>query len=363
MKKILHITGTLHKHGTQKFIMSILRGIDRSDFQFDFLVESRVKDGYEVEAEALGARIYCIPFSRLGFIKNFAILKSFFKEKAPEYDAIHYHATSFCAIEVLFLAKYCGVKNIIVHSHGSLTDGWHNRVMHSLYKQFIHKVADKWLACSEPAKDWGYKSTKAENGALIVKNPIELADYGFNLDKRKRIREELGLANDFVIGTIGRLSVEKNQAFLIKVLAEIKNIIPDTKLVLVGDGELYENLQRTAAQSGVADSVIFTGFRDDAADIINGFDFLALTSINEGFPFVALEAQANGLPCLFSSAITREVLLSDNSGFESLDNAPSVWAKKITAMKGPRASVKDNYALGEYSVQNTVKTMIEIYSA
>lgn len=362
MKKILHITGTLHKHGTQKFIMSVLRGIDNTNYKFDFLVERRVNDGFEDEAEALGAEIYCIPFTRLGFVKNFSKLKSFFEEKASEYDAVHYHAISFCAIEVLMLAKTCGIKNIIVHSHCSSTDGWHNRLMHHVNKKIIHKVANKWLACSELAKDWGYKSTKAEKDALIVKNPIVLRDYEFNQNKRNQVRKELNIENDFVIGTIGRLSVQKNQGFLIRILAEVQKIIPNAKLVLVGDGELLEALQQLALQLGVADSIVFTGFRDDAADLMNGFDIFVLTSIHEGFPFVALEAQANGLPCLFSSTITREVLLSDNSGFESLNNPPAVWAQKIASMNGPRASVKDNTLLSEYSVQNTVKTITEIYS-
>ncbi len=362
MKKILQITGTLDKHGTQMFIMSVLRNIDRSAYQFDFLIGAKTDNGFEKEVEELGSQIFVIPFGRIGFLKNFRKLKKFFRKATQEYDAIHYHANSFCSLEVLVLAKFCGVRKIITHAHNSSTDGALNKLLHKVYKRFVNHIATDWLACSATAKHWGYSGSKIENRVIVVNNPINLEEYDYNEQARLRIRENWNCQDGLVLGTVGRLSAVKNQKFLLKVLEKLLKYYPLTKLVIVGEGELRGEIEKSICEEGLEGKVILTGQQDNVAELLNAFDIFLLPSLHEGFPFVALEAQANGLPCIFSESISSEVLLTENSIKCSIEECPEVWAKKIIGMISNRHKLTDRAKLQPFSIENAIAILEAKYA-
>lgn len=361
MKRILQITGSLEKHGTQTFIMNVFRRVNKDKLMFDFLVEHPTLNGFEEEAKSHGADIFILPFSRLSFLKNYRKLNKFFKEKASEYDAVHYHSNSFCSLEVLFLAKKYGIKKIILHCHNSNTEGTLNRLLHKFYKTFLTGISTVWLACSDSAKLWGYGGTKIFDKAKVIRNCIDFEKFAYNPDVRQIVRKEWDAEDEIVFGTVGRLTKVKNQDFLIDVLLDLKNRGNESKLVLIGDGELRDDLEAKAKALGVANNVIFTGQRDDIGRLLNGIDVFVLPSLYEGFPFVAVEAQSNGLPCIFSTNISPEVILSDNSVMLPIENNSTEWADEIVKRCHSRVEVMGNKKIEQYFLENTLSTLEDIY--
>ncbi len=113
---------------------------------------------------------------------------------------------------------------------------------------------------------------------------------------RQEKREELGIGiNDFAIISVGELNDNKNHQVIIKALTQL----PDTvKYILVGKGDLEEQLKALAKELGVSDRVIFTGFRTDVKELLYAADCFAFPSKREGLGIAALEGMSSGLPVI-----------------------------------------------------------------
>jgi glycosyltransferase involved in cell wall biosynthesis len=131
----------------------------------------------------------------------------------------------------------------------------------------------------------------------VIPNGIDTQRFSPDLAARGRIRAELGIPEDaWVVGTVGRLAAEKNQALLIDAIAPILD--PRRHLVIVGEGPEREALAARASATWRSKFVHFTGARTDVESLLAAFDLFALTSESEGLPLVLLEAMAMGLPVL-----------------------------------------------------------------
>lgn len=100
-------------------------------------------------------------------------------------------------------------------------------------------------------------------------------------------------------------------------------------LVLLGDGELQEEIRKKVNEKGLNDKVYFAGNVGNANEWYNAFDVFMLPSVWEGLPVVGVEAQANDLPCIFSESVTKEIGLSKKAEFLSLQETPLVWAQCV----------------------------------
>ena len=159
-----------------------------------------------------------------------------------------------------------------------------------------------------------------------------------------------------------RLSEEKIIPFALEVLKEVRKKMPDARLVIAGSGPEEEKIREKIRQLGLQDSVTLLGRREDVARLYQAFDVLLMPSIHEGFPVVAVEAMAAGLPILLSASITRE--LDFYSALQYLPlNGPEPWASAIEN-RDPDL----NRELGRQEVKNqgldirdTVRTLEKIY--
>lgn len=360
MIRILQITAQLERNGTETFIMNVFRNIDRSKFQFDFLINSPSHNGYYNEACNLGARIYYIPSRKKGYIKYLKELNSFFKKHSHEYDAVHFNGNSFTSIEALYFAKIYGIKQIIAHSHNSKTSGIHNVILHKINRIFIPKIATSFLACSDLALKWAYSRSIIKT-ARIIHNGIDLNKYKFDQNLRKQKRDELNIGKELVIGTIGRLTEVKNHTFLIDIFSEILKIQSEAILIIVGNGKLKQALVDKTKDLNIEDRVILTGERDDVPELLNAFDAFVLPSLYEGLPFVGIEAQANGLPTFISENVSKQIILTDKVFLLSLDEKPKYWANYIL---NHIDYIRDNLSknIKNFSIVNTVRELEKIYS-
>ena len=321
--RILQIVPNMQQGGLENFIMNIYRNIDRTKVQFDFLVHYNEKKFFDDEIEKLGGKIYRFSLrDDNNIIKYIKELNKFYKEH-PEYKVIHCHMSSIGFLNFI-IAKRNGIKVRIAHSHNSSTDktlkGRIKRLMMLPYKY----VSTINYACSNEAGKYLYGNKKFE----IIPNAIDTYKFKFNQNKRIEYREKLDImGNKFVIGHVGRFNIQKNHEFIIKVFCDYLKINKDAMLLLIGDGELLEKIKDLCIKLNIQKKVIFLKNINNIYDYYNVMDLFILPSFFEGLPVVGIEAQTNGLKCLFSSNITREVKVSEQLNF--LELKKELWVRKI----------------------------------
>ena len=99
--------------------------------------------------------------------------------------------------------------------------------------------------------------------------------------------------------------------------------------MLFGKGDLESEIKEQVESLELTDKVLFMGIKDNVGDYLSAMDIFVFPSLHEGLPFVVLEAQANGLRCILSDTITKQVNLTGNVDFLPLDVSADEWAGYI----------------------------------
>jgi glycosyltransferase involved in cell wall biosynthesis len=133
----------------------------------------------------------------------------------------------------------------------------------------------------------------------VIPNGIRLERYAPDQTARREIREQLGLGDAWVVGTVGRVDDNKHQVMLVRALAPMLG--KDLRLVIVGDGPARAVIEAEIQSLPDPSTVIMTGRRMDVPRVVHAFDVFALSSILEGLPLVVPEAMAAGLPIVTTS--------------------------------------------------------------
>lgn len=308
--------------GVETFLMNYYRNIDRKKIQFDF-VSIYDKLCFENEIKHLGGKVYNIVSEKKNPIKYYKDLKKIIKEN--NYNIVHIEMLSCANILPILAAKRAKVKHIIVHSHNSNTpSGLLRKLMNTINKPFLKLATDYW-ACSKLAGHWMFGE---KNDFVVIPNAIDINKFCFNLDNRKKIRDNLKINNKIVIGHIGRFCYQKNHDFLIKIFKKFNDKNKNSVLLLIGKGELENKIKKAVTDLNLNDSVIFLGNTDVVEKYLSAMDIFVLPSRFEGLPVTGIEAQVNGLECLFSNKITNEVNFTNNVKFLPIDDI-NLWVKAL----------------------------------
>lgn len=365
MKRILVFGMTENLGGIESFIINYYRNIDRDEIQFDFLCNTLNKVAYEEELQYLGANIYHIAprrENRLYFKKE---LEKIFLQHAKEWDAIWVNTCNLVNIDYLIFAKKYGIKQRIIHSHNSenMEDPIRG-LLHLINKKRIKIYATDFWACSDSAADWFYNDDVRDR-VVVIHNAISADKMRFDAEKRKQIREKHGFGDKYVIGNVGRLHFQKNQAFLLEIFREYHAHNTDSLLVLIGQGEDERKLKEKVKKEGLEKEVYFMGTQKDIQGWLSSFDLFIFPSLFEGLGIAALEAQANGVPVMASDkVIPREVKINDNFIFYSLDKPAKKWAEQIHKMRetysrGDFNEIKRRFLLNGYEISTEASVLTQ----
>lgn len=304
--RVLHIVGAMNRGGAETLLMELYRHIDRTKIQFDFLIYnySEQPGAYDEEILSLGGRIYNAKrrFYR-GPISYCKELKDFF-EAHPEYSIVHAHQYKTSGY-MLAMAKKCGVKTTIAHSHIAFpTIDFLRRCADYVGKKMMVRSTDYYFGCSEDALIELTDKGADNKTRFVIKNAIDSEKFSFSNEKRILWRKNLGASDStFVLGNVARFTYQKNHEYLVRVFAEILKDKEDSLLVLVGVGSKEQETKELVRELGVENKVLFMGSRGDVNDIVNAFDVFVMPSRYEGLGIVLIEAQANGLPCVISADV------------------------------------------------------------
>lgn len=326
--RVLHFLPDLSRGGGMaNVVMNYYRHLDPEKVTFDFLGLNRSSDvNFETEIRGRGGAFFYL--SDYGASLRGSI-HAFFEAHMGSYDILHCHP--IFGSELLGRAALrAGIQHVIAHSHSTrYSDKPDSALRNRLISYFVGAFATDYIACGNDARVLLHAHGR---GAYIMHNAIECDRFAFDADARMRLRTEMGVdENAVVFGTVGRLSPEKNQTFLLDLAAALMVKGLNFKLVLIGDGGLSDDLKGKARDLGVEGHVIFLGSRSDVDKFYSAFDAFLLPSVFEGLPVSAVEAQVSGLPCFLSDSITKEAAFGDCS-FISISDA-NAWISALAFLE------------------------------
>lgn len=333
MVKILVFGMTENPGGIESVIMNYYRRIDRSRIQFDFLCNTEVV-AYESEIKALGGTIYRIPARRDGRKRFCHALDAFMRQNAARYHAIWVNVCSLANIDYLKYARKYGIQKRIIHCHNADNgDSMLRGLLHRMNRLWISSLATDFWSCSDDASHWFYSDRIMRSGKYrMIYNAVDPARFLPDPQIRDEYRRQFGCGDKIVIGHIGRFHFQKNHKFVLQIFSELKKLEESAVLWLVGQGELLEEMKQEAKVLHIEKDVIFLGVRSDIPQLYQAMDAFLFPSVFEGLPVVLLEAQANGLPCLISDTIPKEIKVNANFHAKSLNASASDWAQLLLQM-------------------------------
>lgn len=358
--RVLQVVTHMNRGGLETMLMNYYRSIDRDQVQFDFLTHRPYEGDYGEEIKQLGGNIYHLPMLN-PFSRSYKRELRHFFETHPEYRIVHVHQDCLSGV-ILKVAKECGIEARIAHSHNANQDRNLKYFIKCYYMRMIPDYATKLFTCGAEAGNWMFHGADFQ----ILNNAIHAKNYIYSPKIREKIRNEFEIGpKGLVIGHVGRFSPQKNHPFLIEVFAQIKQIEPLTKLLLVGNDcdENAEKIKEKVETLGLKDSVIFTGLRGDVADLMQAMDVFVFPSIYEGLPVTTVEAQASGLPILISDKVPIECKLTDLVQQLPLSVGAEAWAEAAitaaqeTIRRDTSAQIKE----AGFDVEENAKWLQEYY--
>lgn len=357
--RVLCVFSRLDRGGAESMCMNLYRAIDREKVQFDFVKHTPDKGQYEDEIRSLGGRIFEAPIYKLYNHIQYCLWWRKHLKNHPEHMIIHGHYFTIAAI-YLKIAKLFG-RTTITHAHAERGPTDHIRLALKIkiaIAERAEKYSDYCFACSAKAGDWLFPHKEYR----ILNNAIDAVKYLPNKIIRNEVRSEFGFHEDQrVVGVIGSFTPVKNPIGILKIFQSVCSDLPESKLLWCGDGPLRSEIEDKIRALGLKDNVILAGVRSDIPRVLQIMDVYIMPSLNEGLPVAGIEAQAAGIPCLFSDTVSREVEITDNCDFLPLYDL-SAWRNTIiNAFPKTRKNVLNSIIEAGYDINTTAVLMQKFY--
>lgn len=313
--KILYVIDKLNIGGAQRHILQLLKRIDRDRFT-PYLCCFLYGGDLAEEAKLTGTKLLELNIKR---IYDFSGIVGLFKLsrfiKVEHIDIVH---TFLFSANILgnLSAKLAGAPLII---SGRRDTGIHRegKWRHRLAYRFAHSLADRVFAVSDTVRNVVHKFEGVGlDKILTIYNGIELDKTGEN-NKFADIRKELTINDsEQVVGIIAGLNWFKGHADFIEVSRLILLEKPQTKFLIIGDGQLRESLKSMVRQKRLVDKIIFLGKRKDVTALLGIMDVSVNASYSEGMSNTILESMAAGVPIVATDVDgNKEVVIDGETGF------------------------------------------------
>lgn len=320
--------------------------------------------------QSFGCRLYYVGASCGKLRKQLIVFKKLRTLiKREGYQCVHIHADTANKLLISGLsAKTAGVPKVILHSHSSGIDGGRIRlklIIHRLCRRLLKYVATDFVSCSELATEWMFPNVDRSR-VKIINNGVALDRFRFNEEVRCRVRKELGIDEEILVGHVGRFIYQKNHEYLIDIMKRVTDDGINAKLLLIGTGVDEDAIRAKTESLGLSDRVLFYGTSDRVNELMQAMDVFVMPSRFEGLPIVGVEAQAAGLPVVFSDKITREAAVLKNAVFCPITKAAvQEWAehvKRCAEQQVPRSQGAVMMKERGFDISDVVAAFLELYS-
>jgi len=363
--KVLNIlTSRLNYNGIGMSLLNYYNNINNKDIQLDYLVPNIVDNKLKKQFTAKNNNIFEFDYHGKKLHQSRPLLyclKLYKLLKKEHYDIVHVHGSSSLMFLQLLTAKIAGVRIRIAHSRNTETD---HKLINKLFRPLFNISYNVAFSCGKEAGEWLFGKNKK---FILVPNGKNSKMFSYNKESRKKYRKKYNLDNKIVLGHIGNFNYQKNHEFLIKVFNQLYKKNNNYFLILAGSGELEDKIKSMAKEMNIESNILFLGQIpvEQVAELLNAMDIMLFPSRFEGFPNVLIEWQMNGLPCVISDKITKDVKVTDLVYFESIDSCKK-WVDKVENIKLIDRSIYKKTIINEiktsgYDIEENAKMLEHEY--
>lgn len=337
MKRILAgFIGDGKAGGVDRYLLNFLEAVYGENIQIDFLT-NEVDQELENTLQQYGSKLYAVTTLRHP-VRQYRQVCAILKQNT--YDMTYFNLSTAIECIAALAAKKRKVPERALHSHSSGNDrqSASGRViynfLHRICRLFLYKTGTVYYACSVKAGEWLYPEKIVHSDKFeVIYNAVDRNRFCYRPDVRLKMREELKLEENYVIGHVGNFCYPKNCRFLIEVFEQIYKSDKQAVLLLIGTGTELEDIRLLVKEKKLQKAVRFLGWRSDTDQLYQAMDSFLLPSRFEGLPVVGVEAQSSGLQCVFSTEVTKEAQIQKECYFLDLKQSPKQWAEFILAHK------------------------------
>ncbi|MGH7148031.1 MAG: glycosyltransferase [Nitrospiraceae bacterium] len=369
MVTVLHLAGSGGWAGGETYLLLLARHLNRKRFR---LIVASPEPGALVEnLKAEGIETHVIDMDPLGSIAPLLRLRNFLREKQVDILQSHGARGNFYA---RVAGRLAAIHPIISTVHNSLYDypiSWGKRGLYLACDRLTASLADCTLCVAESHRQELIKRYGlVPNKVVTIPNGVDLNRFQ-PAHRDRSLRRELNLREGVpLLGIIGRLTSQKGHVYLLRALPMLLEKFPEVRCLVVGDGEMREDLQRLAAELGLTDQCLFIGVRHDMPEVLSAIDVLVISSLSEGLPYVALEGMAmakpivatavNGVPELIQDGVTGRLVPREDP--DALARAiGEILADPSTAAALGRAARRK--VEQDYSVERWIQRLESLYES
>jgi glycosyltransferase involved in cell wall biosynthesis len=292
--RIAFWAGSLERAGTQRFLVELLRRLDRS--RFDPLVLAVEKRGdYVAVIEEMGVPVREYGTGRLVSLTTLRCLWGASLYLRRERVDVLWPMLGKTTLFGPFVGRAAGVP-VVVNGQRNLTYWFEGGIREAIYRYVNRRLVDAVLVNSEAAAN--------ELASRFHVPPERIVRIGAGVDiaafagaaPNRALSEDLGLDGRPLVGIVAKLSRVKGHEHFLAAAAEVARERPDARFLIVGDGPRRAQLERLSAELGLSRVVVFLGARADVSSVLKLLDVFALSSLSEGAPNAVIEAMAAGVP-------------------------------------------------------------------
>ncbi len=337
---------------------------DRYSFTLASFVLPQHQNNFLEYAASLGINTEPITIAGSFDLQAVSKTRELIARTKPKLVIVH----DYRALVIALLAKRGTRIPLLAVAHGWTSQSFKVRVYEYIESKLL-RFADAVAAVSKPRYAELGRLGIAPGKIHLIENGVSVPD-SIQRSRNNEFRRELGLDDHHVvIGSVGRLSVEKGHRVLIEAAERLRESCPQARFVLIGDGPLKQVLKSQAAAHGVGELFLFPGWRSDMASVYRGIDIFALPSFTEGLPMALLEAMSYSVPSVASSVGgCVDVIETGSSGFLCRPGDSAALADhlaRLIADSELRRKIGDagyQRIQDRYSLERYVKQFDDLYS-
>jgi glycosyltransferase involved in cell wall biosynthesis len=288
--------------GGEHGFSQLVKGLDCKIFKV--FVATTAKGRFYREIKDSGATVITIPFGKLQIFRALILLMRTIRGK--NIQLIHSQgarADFFARIAGRFEKVPAIVSTVQMPVEG-FNVPWPRKIFYKLLDRFSERFVDRFIVVSKSLRQHLISKHKiTKNKISLIYNGVELDGFNQSVREKVNIREVFNIPPDLpIVGAVGRMVWQKGFEYLIRAAPAVLKAFPQTRFLIVGEGNLKNDLIDLANSLQIQDSFIFTGFLHDIYPILSELQVFVLPSLREGFPLIILEAMA-ALKPIVSTAI------------------------------------------------------------
>jgi glycosyltransferase involved in cell wall biosynthesis len=368
--KVINVVQDFQTGGIQKLLLEYLRYFKNNN-EIDYHVVVLEKNKHSLYDEICAKENLKIHYldghastSKHYYIRKFVSWKSydyslykFLKKEKP--DIVHTHNTRILK-NILWTIKKLHKKYKwfhTLHSDPSAVNTNHVPIAVKVFGNYnVNPI------CLNETQFLKAKERYGIQKCFYLNNCFDMNNLKKNLIDANDFKKSLSINNKaFIIGAVGRIAPVKNYSFLINIVANLKERIPDVLCIVVGDDSSSEDLKQQIKSLSLQNNIMFVGNRPDVGNFYNIFDRFINTSFTEASPFVCLEAQAFRKYSILSNAVPIETVCTSNKVVRlSINDNIEKWVDEIIK---PKTFAVPKSELNDFAIEKTSAKMLEIYNA